>query len=53
MGQLWTWNHSVAKAMASVMFAGTTRITLGLLDLWTYPDARFAKLQGKQDKSTG
>jgi hypothetical protein len=50
MGQLWTWNYSVANAIVSAMLAGTTRTALGLLDLWTYPDVRLARLDNEQDE---
>ena len=50
MSQFWTWNHSVSNALASVMFAGASQIALGILDLWTYPNVRLARLKDMQAK---
>lgn len=52
MGQFLMWNYSVMNAMATVMLTGSSRIVLGMLDLWTYPDVRLANREDEPDTST-
>jgi len=50
MDQFWTWHYSVANAMRNIMLIGSSEIALGLLDLWIYPDIRFARGQDKHSE---
>lgn len=50
MDQFWTVTCSMTSAVANVMLAAASQTALAMLDWWTYPDVRLARLQGRQNQ---